>query len=109
MPQLLGDNVLPESVQSRRRQLRERVMGIREPARNFRENRVPGPDIVGTAESTLTDLRDRVVTREGVLSRIRERRSSSSGSSSSGSSSGNSSNGSSNGGSNNRSSSDIMV
>lgn len=74
MARMLGEGVLPESVQERRRQIRERAMSLREPVRNFREQNVPGPDVLGQVESRVTGLRDRVVSRDGVLSSIRERR-----------------------------------
>lgn len=83
MPQLLGDRFLPDTVVERRSQLRERVMDLRQPVREAREQYVPGPDLIGSAESTLTDLRNRVVSRQSVLSRIKSRRSSSGGTSSS--------------------------
>ena len=73
---MLGENILPESVNERRRNLRSRVQSLREPIRNRRESLVPGPDVIGRAESRAMDLRDRVLSREGVLSRIRMRRSS---------------------------------
>lgn len=71
---MFGENLLPESVNERRRNLRSRVQGLREPIRSRRENLVPGPDVIGRAESRVADLRDRVLEREGVLSRIRARR-----------------------------------
>lgn len=74
MARMLGDRLLPESVQSRRRQLRQRAQNLRDPIRNRRENLVPGPDVFGRAESTASDLRDRFVQRDGVVSRIRARR-----------------------------------
>ena len=79
MAKMLGDNVLPDSVVSRRRQVRERVRDLRRPLRRFRESNVPGPDVVGSAEDKFTDLRNQVVSRDSVVERIRARRSSSSG------------------------------
>lgn len=73
MARLLGDRVLPESVQSRRRQLRTRLQDLRQPIRQRRTD-LPTPDIIGTAETQITRLRDRFVTRESVLERIQERR-----------------------------------
>ena len=73
MPEMLGNNFLPESVTSARRRFREQVMQIRRPVRRFRENNVPGPDIVGTVEDELTSLRDNFVRRESVLSQINRR------------------------------------
>lgn len=99
MAQLLGDRLLPETVVSRRRQFRERVRDVRRPLRQFRERNVPGPDIVGTAEDRLTDLRNRVISRDSVLSRIRSRRS--------GGSDGSSGDGSSGGGSGSQQSNSI--
>lgn len=94
MARLLGDNLLPDSVVSRRRQFRERVSDLRQPVRQFRERNVPGPDLVGTAEEQLTSLRNSIISRDSVLNRIRSRSSTpdSSGDSESGSES--SSNGS---------------
>lgn len=74
MPQLLGDRLLPESVVSRRSQFRDRVRELRRPVRRFRENTVPGPDIIGSAEQRLTDVRNRLVSRQSVLDRIQARR-----------------------------------
>lgn len=74
MARLLGDSVLPERVQSRRRSLRNRLTELRDPVRRFREQNVPGPDVVGRLESNVSDLRDRFVSRTTVLERIRQRR-----------------------------------
>jgi hypothetical protein len=73
MPEMLGNNFLPESVTSARRRFREQVMQMRRPVRRFRERNVPGPDIVGRVESELTSLRDNFVRRESVLSQINRR------------------------------------
>lgn len=83
MPQLLGDRLLPDTVVERRNQFRERVMELRRPIRDARERMLPGPDLVGNAEDRLTDLRNRVVSRQSVVGRIRQRRSDSGGNSSS--------------------------
>ena len=99
MARMLGEKFLPESVQERRRQVRERAMSLREPVRNFREQNVPGPDILGRVESRVTSLRDRAVSRDSVLERIRMRRSGDGGSGDSG----NSGSGNSSGDSNNNS------
>lgn len=72
MPRMLGERVLPESVQARRRQIRNRVTDLRQPIRNRRQNLVPGPDLIGEAETRFMNLRDRVVDRNSVLSRIKE-------------------------------------
>lgn len=77
---MLGDNLLPDAVQSRRRQLRSRVEGLRQPIRQRRQNIVPGPDVVGRLEDTVTGLRNKAVDRDAVLARIRERRADSGGS-----------------------------
>lgn len=71
---MLGDNVLPESVQSRRRQVRSRLDSLREPIRQRRQNTVPGPDVVGRAEDAFTGLRNRAVSRDSVLERISDMR-----------------------------------
>lgn len=75
MARMLGERLLPESVNSRRRQLRERVRDVREPVRSKRMDLVPGPNLLGKAETTLSDLRDSVVERESILSKIKARRS----------------------------------
>lgn len=74
MARLLGDAVLPEQVQSRRRSLRNRLTELRQPVRRFREQNIPGPNVVGMVGNNLTDLRDRFVSRTTVLERIQERR-----------------------------------
>lgn len=85
MPQMLGESVLPDSVNSRRRQVRERVQSLREPVRSTREDVVPGPDVVGKLESQLMTARDRFAQRDGMLqgrdlgSRLMELRGSDSG------------------------------
>lgn len=81
MPRMLGDKILPEGVQGKRRQLRSRIEDLRDPIRQKRRQFVPGPNIVGKAESKLSQLRDKFVTREGALSRIKELRSEDTGSS----------------------------
>lgn len=78
MPEKIGDNILPDSVAAKRSQLRERMRSFRKPVRRFREQNIPGPDVVGMTERQFRDLRDKIVSREGVVSRIKERRSSSS-------------------------------
>lgn len=77
MARLLGDRLLPDTVVERRGQFRARVRDLRQPLRQFRERNVPGPDLIGSAENNLTDLRNRVVSRNSVLSRIQARRGSS--------------------------------
>jgi len=71
MARMLGESVLPESVNSVRRNIRNRAMGLREPIRRRREQLVPGPDVIGQVESSVTDLRDQFVSREGLLDRVR--------------------------------------
>jgi len=83
MTKLIGDNMLPDSVVSRRRQVRERIRDLRQPVRRFRESNVPGPDVVESAENELTSLRNRIISRDTVVDRIRARRASSSGTGSS--------------------------
>lgn len=70
--ELLGERMLPEAVNQRRRSLRNTLQDFREPIRTRREQLVPGPDVVGLTEERVTNLRQRVMTREGVLSRIRD-------------------------------------
>lgn len=75
MARMLGERFLPESVTQRRRSLRNRVQDLREPIRQFREQNVPGPDLIGRAESSIMGLRNRFVERDSVLSGIMARRS----------------------------------
>lgn len=75
MARMLGDRVLPEAVQSQRRKLRSRLQSVREPVRSFREQNIPGPDVVGTVENQVTDLRSKVVSRDSVIGRVKEMRS----------------------------------
>lgn len=81
---MLGNRVLPDSVQSQRRRLRSRLRDIREPIRRRRQNLVPGPDLIGSAESRLMDLRSRAMQRDGFVDMMKNARSDSSGSGSSG-------------------------
>lgn len=74
MARMLGERIFPESVTKRRRSFRNRVRDLREPVRRFREQNVPGPDMVGKLESSFVDLRDRFVERDSVLSGISARR-----------------------------------
>lgn len=74
MARMLGDAVLPEQIQSSRRRLRNRLSDLRQPVRQFREENVPGPNVVGNLESRFSDLRDRFVSRTTVLERIRSQR-----------------------------------
>lgn len=71
MAPMIGEGFIPESIQSRRRSLRNRLRNMRQPIMEFRQQNIPGPDVVGTVENNLMDLRDRFVNREKILSRIR--------------------------------------
>jgi len=71
---MLGNRVLPESVVTRRRRMRERLSNLRRPVKQFRRENVPGPDVVGQVESSVMDLRDRFVTRNSMMDRMKERR-----------------------------------
>lgn len=71
MARMLGDRFLPESVQGTRRRVRNRLQDLRQPIRRRREDLVPGPDLVGQAESRFRDFRDRFVSRDGLLARMR--------------------------------------
>ena len=66
--------VLPDGVNQRRQQLRSRVQSLREPIRSRRERFVPGPDVVGSVEERLKQTRSQLMSRDNILSRIRERR-----------------------------------
>ena len=74
---LLGERALPDSVQSRRRSLRNRLEDLRDPIRERRESTVPGPDLIGRGEDVVEQARTRVATRDSpigsLLSRIRNR------------------------------------
>lgn len=72
MARLLGDRIMPESIQSRRRSLRNRLDNLRDPVRSRREDMVPGPDLIGTAENRLSDLRDSIVSRDSATASFRE-------------------------------------
>lgn len=72
MARMLGERFIPESVQSRRRSLRQRLGSLRDPIRTRREEFVPGPDLIGTAEEQLSDLRDSFVSRDSVVASIRD-------------------------------------
>lgn len=76
MVRLLGDKVLPEAVQSRRRSVRMRLEDLREPVRQRRERHVPGPDLIGNLESSISSVRQSFVARETLISRIQSRRNS---------------------------------
>lgn len=72
---LIGEEALPDSVQSRRESLRSKVSELREPIRRRRESSLPGPDLIGRGEEAIMDARDRVTSRDSpigsILSRIR--------------------------------------
>lgn len=72
MARLLGDRFVPESVQSRRRSIRSRVNSLRDPIRSRRAEFVPGPDLIGTAERQISDLRDSFVARDSAIASLRE-------------------------------------
>lgn len=74
MAEMLGNRILPESVVARRRRLRERVNNLRRPVKQFRQENIPGPDVIGEVESSVADLRNRFVRRDSVLQKMRERR-----------------------------------
>lgn len=88
MAPMLGERFLPDSVNSRRRMVRSRIRDLREPLRSRRQNLVPGPDIIGRAENTVMDLRDRFVSRDSVLGKMKSKMGSGSSGSSGGSKSG---------------------
>lgn len=54
-------------------------MDMREPVRQRRVDLVPGPDLLGQAERKLRNTRDKFVSRDSVISRIKEMRSEDSG------------------------------
>lgn len=72
---MLGERILPNSVNQRRRQLRSRINNLRQPIRSRRENLSPF-NVVGAVENTVSDVTDRIVARTAVLERITDRRSS---------------------------------
>lgn len=65
---------MPEAVQSRRRTLRSRLRSMRRPLKQTRQDVVPGPDLIGKLENNVSNVRDRFVTRDSVLGRIKERK-----------------------------------
>lgn len=71
MSPMLGEGILPQSVNDTRRRVRSRLRSVREPVRSTRQDLVPGPDLIGRAESSAAQLRDRVVNRDGLLQRVR--------------------------------------
>lgn len=73
MARLLGDKVMPEAVQSRRRTLRSKLRNARRPIKQTRQDLVPGPDILGRLENSVMNVRDRFITRDSVVGRIKER------------------------------------
>lgn len=73
MAPMLGERVLPDSVNSTRRRVRSRVRDLRQPIRSRRQNLVPGPDIIGRAENTVMDLRDRFISRDSVLGKMKSK------------------------------------
>lgn len=79
MPRLLGERLLPDTVQQQRRRVRERLMDMREPVRQRRVDLVPGPDVIGQAERKFRNTRDKFVSRDSIISRIKEMRSEDSG------------------------------
>lgn len=50
--------------------MRTKLQDLREPVRQKREDLVPGPDLVGRVEGTLTQTRSRFVSRDAVLDRL---------------------------------------
>lgn len=79
MANMVGEGILPESVNRRRRSLRQRVSSVREPLRSRRQSAVPGPDVIGRVEEQVRNVESRVSGREGIVDRIRNRQSSSGG------------------------------
>lgn len=74
MAELLGERLTPDSIQERRKALRQRLQSLRDPIRRRRERMVPGPDLVGQTENTVVGLRRRLVRRDlpsDLLSRVR--------------------------------------
>lgn len=72
---LLGERLLPEAVNSQRRSMRTRLRNLRDPLRSFRENNIPGPNVIGELEDRAIQTRDRFVTRDMALSRLQDLRS----------------------------------
>jgi hypothetical protein len=88
MARMLGEKLLPNSINTQRRRVRERVMDLREPIRQRRIELVPGPNVVEEVESRLRATRDSFVSRDSIMNRIEELRSDDSGNGSSGESEG---------------------
>lgn len=87
MARMLGEQVIPRSVNLKRRQLRSKLRELREPIRRRRSEMVPGPDVVGQLESRINQTTDKIVRRDGVVDRIKQARSGGSNGGSSGGSS----------------------
>ena len=71
---MLGDNLLPQSVQDSRRQIRSRLQDLRQPVKNARES-IPGHDLIGKAENQFSSIRDQFLSRKTLMERIQELRS----------------------------------
>lgn len=72
MAQMLGDRLLPEAVQVQRRKVRNKITDLREPIRERRQDLVPGPDVIGSIEENVSDLRSRFVSRDTLLKRVKD-------------------------------------
>lgn len=74
MARMLGDSIIPDSIQDRRRSVRRRLRELRQPIREKRQSLVPGPDVIGTVEQKLDNARTSVSTRDSLMDRISESR-----------------------------------
>jgi len=73
MARLLGEDALPEQVNSARRTVRRRASSLREPIRSTREDLVPGPDVIGSLESRAMGLRSKLTSAGNMQSVLSER------------------------------------
>lgn len=71
---LIGDNLLPEAAVSQRRSMRQRLRSLRDPLRSFRQDNIPGPNVIGQLEDRIVDTRDQFVSNDRVLSRLQDLR-----------------------------------
>lgn len=74
MARMLGDSILPDSIQDRRRSMRRRLRELRQPIRERRQSLVPGPDLIGSVEQKLDNVRTNLSTRDSLMQRIRDSR-----------------------------------
>jgi len=60
MNDMLGNRLLPETVNEQRRKVRSRLRSLRRPIQERREQAVPGPDVIGGTEERLNSIKQRL-------------------------------------------------